>query len=231
MSSLPNRSEWSFAQIRAARPARAAYLEDAPEFGEILSSLAAALTNSLARKEFFFGVDHYEGNRRVTFQFRVTPRLYDTFFNARTGYRAHYWASPECGQCANAKLVQTLWMAISSAVPDQVEARRIEVEQRVVPTYIDTGRVTVSRSLVQASFTHTAGKIWICEKQIYGLEGPLKIVPILEGLPLSVIRWNTHAPLPDSRSTLLDLKGGFVSGAQAKDPLVRAREIHPKGWS
>jgi len=111
------------------------------------------------------------------------------------------------------------------------QARRIEVEQRVVPTYIDTGRVTVSRSLVQASFTHTAGKIWICEKQIYGLEGPLKIVPILEGLPLSVIRWNTHAPLPDSRSTLLDLKGGFVSGAQAKDPLVRAREIHPKGWS
>src|SRR4029079_17114184 len=162
------RSEWCFAEIRGVDAARAAYLEDAPGFEEILSSIVKALTDSLARKQFFFGVDHHEDerNQRVIFQFNVTPPLYDTFFNARTGYRAHYWASPECGQEANAKVLQTLWTAMSSSLPDQVEARRIDVEEGLERTDIDRGRVTLPRSLVEASFTHFAAKIWICERQM-----------------------------------------------------------------
>jgi hypothetical protein len=232
---LPKRSDWCFAEIRDADAARAAYLEDAPGFEEILSSIAMELARSLVRGQFFVGVDHFRdrGNQRVTLQFHVTPQLYDTFFNARTGYRAHYWASPQCGQHANAKLVQTLWMAMSGTLPNQVEARAIEVKedgfQRID---VDTGSVAVARSLVEASFTHLAAKIWICERQMKGIEGPLKDIPVRDGLSLSVVRWkNAHAPLLDNQSTFLDLKGGFVGGEQSKDPWVRAKDIYRNGWS
>jgi len=231
---LPKRSEWCFPEICDADAARAAYLEDAPGFEEILSSIAVELARSLARGQFFFGVDHCgedKGNQRVMFQFKVPPQLYDTFFNARTGYRAHYWASAECGQEANRKVLQMLWTVMSTSLPEQVEARMIHVEEGLVRTDIDTGCVTLPSSLVQASFTHVAAKVWICERQMQDVEGPLKVIPVHEGLPLSVVGWKAHAPLPDCQSTLLDLKGGFVNGKQSKDPLVRARDIHLNGWS
>lgn len=232
---LPKQSDWRFDDIREQDATRAAYLENAPKFEAIVSSIMTALTNSLTRKQFFFGVDHYKDmrNQRVIFQFNVTPQLYDTFFSARTGYRAHYWAFPERGQQANAKLIQTLWTAMSSTLPDRVEARAIEVnEEGFQRVDLDTGRTAIPRSLVQASFTHTAAKIWICERQMHGVQGPLKVIrEAREGLPLSVVGWRARAPLPDSKSTFLDLKGGFVSGEQPKDPIVRATEINLQGWS
>ena len=121
---------------------------------------------------------------------------------------------------------------MSSSLPDQVEARRIDVEQGLERTDKDKGRVTLPRSLVEASFKHFAAKIWICERQMQEIEGPLKVISALDqALPLSVTRWKTYAPLPDNRSTLLDLKGGFVSGEQSKDPLRRAQHIYSTGWS
>ena len=133
---LPKQSDWRFDDIREQDATRAAYLENAPKFEAIVSSIMTALTNSLTRKQFFFGVDHYKDmrNQRVIFQFNVTPQLYDTFFSARTGYRAHYWAFPERGQQANAKLIQTLWTAMSSTLPDRSRSSCNRSQRRRFPT-------------------------------------------------------------------------------------------------
>lgn len=231
---LPNPSQWSFAKIRDADAVRAAHLEDASDFEQILSSIVRELAHSLALGKFFVGVDYFKdrGNQRVTLQFNVTPKLYDVFFNARSGYRAHYWVSPEYGQEANAKVLQTLWMAMSASLPNQVEARVIEVKEEFKRVDVDRGSMTIAHSLMQASLTHVAGKVWVCERQMEGIEGPLKDIPVSDGLALSVVGWKkAHAPLPDSQSTFLDLKGGFVSGEQPKDPWVRAKDIYRNGWS
>jgi hypothetical protein len=159
--------------------------------------------------------------------------LYDYFFNSRSGYRAQYWIAPEHGQTANAECLHAAWQVMLSALPDYFEVREIETTNHWDGRKdVDVGSRQVLRSFFDASFNHAAAKIWICERLIRGHTGSLQAIPIHDGPRLLVPRWPTaRAPCPGAESTWLDLKGGFVSGEQPKDPWVRAMDINKHGSS
>jgi hypothetical protein len=231
--SVPSPTDWSFAEVSAVDALRSARLESAPAFEIIVSQLRAALADALAHKHFRCGIDSYRGHQRAIFQFWVPSELYDYFFNSRAGYRAQYWIAPEHGQTANAERLCAAWQAMLSTLPDDFEARKIETTNDWDGRKdVDVGSRQVLRSFFEASFNHAAAKIWICERLILGHAGPLQAIPIHDGPRLLVQRWPTaRAPCPWAESTWLDLKGGFVSGEQPKDPWIRAKDINKLGYS
>jgi hypothetical protein len=90
---------------------RAKRLANAGSPDALIDAICEALHVALAVGEVRIGFD-WKGTVistwRTTFQFRVDERLYDWFFNARTGYRAHFWVGCEAGLDFNAKMISRL---------------------------------------------------------------------------------------------------------------------------
>lgn len=100
-------TNWSFEHIRAVDATRAARLESCGPPIELLANLQAALDQQITKGECRIAVDSRRGEfieLRAIVQFQVSPDLYDWFFNARTGYRAQFWVSPEAGTAFNRRL-------------------------------------------------------------------------------------------------------------------------------
>jgi hypothetical protein len=110
-------------------------------------------------------------------------------------------------------------------LPDHFEAREIYKNVRGLG-----GRV-VERAFFESSFNHSASKVWIGENLINGEPGVLPKARY-DGPNLVVSRWTAPAaPYPRGASNWIDLKGGFVGGAQPKDPAKRALLLYQYGWT
>lgn len=231
----PTAKDWSFDELGIERASR---LRTAPPFEDIVGTIQAALLRALVDGSYRCGVDVFpEPEReRAILQFPVSKVLYDEFFNARTGYRAQFYDSCEQGQAANGQCIEASRPLLMENLPEYLVARKIktktpvEYEPRVD---IDLGPNQVPSSLFHRSFALSDAKIWICERLICGVCGPLKMLPYLEGPPLLVDRWpGAYAPCPDdAKLAWLELKGAVLGGEQTKDPLSRARQINMTGYT
>jgi len=228
MTVQPTPEDWHLNSVIGRYPGRISNLQSAPAFETIVEMLTNAFVQSIYRNECRFATDKRDDWRAVV-QFPVLPQLYDLFFNARTGYRAQYWISPENGESKNAhciaRIKRHLW-----GLPDHFDAREI-VYERGMPEQ-DVGSRSVSRDFFQQSFDNQSAKIWICERHIRGVEGFHTDTPIEGAGRLGVKRWAAQAPLPPPHyGTWLDLKGGYLTGDQGKNRWLRARAIHYTGYT
>jgi hypothetical protein len=193
-------------------------------------------------------------------QFQVHPELYDWFFNARTGYRAQFWISPEAGAAFNERLSRTLADTLSAKLPATLAVRRVHVDGRGTSRgERDEGAVQRTRDELLASLSPGQAKIWICERLCKSSgDPPGGVLPDIgfaaladaqrSAAKLVIPRWvqaansNTgeqgeglRAPLPCPNDCWLDFKGGFLDAqgraSQIKPQVERAQQIHKCGWT
>jgi hypothetical protein len=192
--------------------------------------VARAFDTALAAHAARFGVEQArdcQDDSRAVVQFQVEPKLFDWFFNARTGYRAHFWAGSETGFLFNAKVVATLRTVLAKVLPDRVPARRLNAN------FEDCGETWAARDSIATSLDDHLSKIWACTRLI-GLNAPPTILPLgVTGPKLEVA---PGGPWPaiyrDASETWLDVKGAFVGSNglyQPKDPILRARRLREHG--
>lgn len=244
----PNR--WNFDEIRGIDPERAEKLENAGSPDDLIFHLEECLRKSVENCQLRLAVDSI-GNEftecRSIVQFRVSPELYDWFFNARTGYRAQFWINPDDGRAFNEQLTQALRDVLALQLTSTVvTARLIELVNKKPRKERDIGERRISVDRFIASLSQTDAKIWICER-LYSHEASITdIRSILIASPPSAIpvidRWRDvaleaglRAPYPNQEHSWLDLKGGFIGpdgkANEGKSQIQRAQDIHDRGWT
>lgn len=244
---LISSTDWGFDAIATDDPERARELEAAGTADELVQALAHALDQARRAGHYRLAVDSLQNafvERRAIVQFRITPELYDCFFNARTGYRSRFWIAPEVGQTFNGNIVRAVSDVVSDRLPEEIEARLIEVRSSDTSREDhDTGAIAIGRNAFLGSLNPDPAKIWICERRYTGQTGPAEEIGfavLAHAAKLIVPRWQAapaglRAPRPDEDYAWLDLKGGFVDaeGAliQPKTPSQRARQLHDQGWT
>jgi hypothetical protein len=251
----PTESDWSFAKIFGESPTRATELERAGSPDALVPELAHALAAAINTDDVRFAVDSLNNafkEVRVIVQFRVTPSLFDWFFNSRTGYRAHYWRGTNEGLAFNTFLVRRLTEILRSRISSSQAARRIKLvsvgqsrEER------DCGPFELPPRLLEESLSSHLSKIWICERLIqHGSRNPRPIGGLASAAwmaKLVIPRWATaqhpdtgergegcRAPCPEAGEAWIDLKGAFVGRGDAKQPKAperRADDIWHRGWT
>src|ERR1700716_1759167 len=94
-------STWRLDEIAESDSNRANELEGAGPSDALVESLKNAFDDALDRKDGArFGREHLDEkweHVRAVVQFPVGAKLFDWFFNARTGYRAHFRAHYKLG--------------------------------------------------------------------------------------------------------------------------------------
>lgn len=189
----------------------------------------------------FDGVTNDVSAPRLTLQFPVSPDLYDWFYNARTGYRAQFWISPDTGLAFNAGLISRLRGVVDQWAPPVVDGREIwVVKHNDAREDVDKGTRSIERAVVLASLDPGLSKIWICERRIrHDGERPDPMPFGLVDPKLKIPRWEGNgllAPFPENGRAWLDVKGAYVQSTSKveqpnKSPLDRARKIHCTGWT
>lgn len=124
--------DWDFADIARGNRERAERLRAAGSSAELLRTLEVSLRSALRTKQVRFGADDYHCDPRVIIQFPVAVRIYDWFFNARSGYRAQFWLGVTEGQNYNERVVTLLTAVLSEAITDcAITLRKIKTRIRV----------------------------------------------------------------------------------------------------
>jgi hypothetical protein len=193
----------------------------------IRRALHASLSNGAAR----FGFDESGRNRidlRAVVQFPVGEKLFDWFFNARTGYRAQFRSGCENGSAENARLVTILRGEVEGCMQGQVLARRLS------SSFDDLGPMAATVQDVLVSLDPALSKLWFCEGLI-GLDGGVKDLHVFRTGPKLVFD-NRREPwsslYADESNAWVDLKGAFVGDGgiyQLKDPAIRAQGLQARG--
>ena len=252
-------TNWSFEKIRAVDDTRAARLESCGPPEDLLASLEDALDQAIDGGGLRTAVDSKNNafiERRTIMQFRLSPHLYDWYFNARTGYRAQYWIGPEAGTAFNKQIAKVLAEVLTHHLPTTVTVRKIDVNvEGDSREENDVGAMEISRDEFLASLAPDASKIWIGER-LYSPEGgkvtQIGVATLLDAArseaKLCVPRWadainpksgckgeGLRAPCPDHQYSWLDLKGGFLdfdgNPGQIKPQDQWAKEIYECGWT
>src|SRR4051794_25656994 len=96
-------SKWSYSPIEDKR--RRARLEAAPRFSKIAQAVAESMRIHCTHPDECARAD---GFMRIVCCISVDRDLFDLFFNAESGYRGRYFASPEEGLLANGQLLQLI---------------------------------------------------------------------------------------------------------------------------
>ena len=233
--------DWSFQKIREGEPCRAARLESCRPPNELINALVQSII-TIKNDDLRIGVDS-KGCRAIV-QFRVTPTLYDWFYNGRTGYRAQFWISPDTGMKFNNRSLTAVVKALTERLAEAIPVRRISV--RDDGASCDVGEIIAyPREELLRSLTPKISKIWIGEQLIQTSMGPMKDVLTLlhKAEKLCVRGWpvegegceGLRALLPCPEYCWLDVKGGFLSAKgepdQIKSPRGRAQQIHKCGWT
>jgi hypothetical protein len=217
---LPTADDWSFNHFPEEERAWATRLDNAGA----PAALIDAVCDALASTETLYGweVSDSDGSHhRALIQFPVAPDLFDWFFNARTGYRAHFRAHPDCGLSFNADVVRALRDRLRRRLPSSVSAVRVDRALNVL------GEVPVPRTDFVRSLDPALAKFWAGTVAIgggyrgLGVSGP----KIRVGLD----RWPARYMVG---RTWLDLKGAFDGNGklyQPKCPRLRAIKLHETG--
>lgn len=228
MSDLPNAKNWRFDEIHAVDPERASRLENAGPPDELVAVLADALAESLNSKTVRFGVEQHSERSddcRIVIQFWIGAHLFDWCFNARTGYRAHFRASPDCGLAFNHKIIGSFREKLSHFS-----------EERFAPLLDDDFKI-ISKTNLNSDFTYMSlennlSKITTCSK--YLSNAGVKYWGTPYGAGKIVLGDGIYWPEFDNsdRYAWLDVKGAFLGPAgpyAGRNPMERAIELHKNG--
>ena len=224
---LPNTNQWYFDKIREQDEKRASHLENAGCPEELKSQLCEALNNSLDNNQILIGLEHHSYRKRdirTVIQFYIGEDLYNWFFNARTGYRAHFWTDYRHGLKFNEELVEALSLKLEEKLSDSVSV-------------LDVGsnlETQVPKASVLASLDCLLSKLWCCTKFIDNRDTGDEIYSTSAD---KIIFYNQQEwAVLDAGHTWawLDLKGAFISREngqlyQPKDPIHRAKQLQTDG--
>ena len=164
---------------------------------------------------------------RSVVQVRVSPELFETFFNSSIGYRAMFRRGPRIGSATNAALVNAVQSTLLTALPETVDAHLTKVG----PEWI--GRTAIPRATFLRSLDPSLAKVWYSTAQI-GSKGGIR------PLPFGVSDGKIDVGLPDhwaeirqdAQDCIIEVKGAFVGSCglfQFKDPELRAHTLWSRG--
>ena len=177
--------------------------------------MRVALHSAILRRHCRIALDKPstgEPGERAVLQFPVCPYLFDAFFNARSGYRANYWAAPKFGIQAERALVSLL-AGMFAYFPRHLRARKIELHAGASRVEEDVGSCNVATSFLAASLSSNLAKLWICERPLRSTKGVMDdLIQTFrdEALRLNVSRWaKAQAILPEPPFCWIDWKGAF----------------------
>jgi hypothetical protein len=240
MVTLPEPKDWRFDEIARSCPQRAESLEPGIESAALTDQLAKSIVAGI-KGSARYGRDCHSksGHPRIILQIPVTRDLYDHFYNGRSGYRAHYWVSPDVGNDFDQHLVCLLRQAITDHMRPTVNGRRIEVKFDNSRDEYDVGQCPITRDFALQSLVPESSKVWICERLITGEMGclPFVLFPyMVHGPKLIVDKWKTSQDgLCAPCGGWLDSKGGFVDESgkamPSKDRNDRAKKLNETGWT
>ena len=128
---LLDEQSWRFDGIAELEPDRARKLQEAgpPELLQV--QIQSALRDGFSDGSVRLGWEPAHGepeHRRGVVQFPVTPALFDWFFNARTGYRAHFRVHSECGLKFNTNLIERICQVLRKQLPTFMDVRLLDTE-------------------------------------------------------------------------------------------------------
>ncbi len=99
-----------------------------------------------------------------------TVRRFAEFFNARTGYRAHFRAHNACGLDFNNQIIEAFRHGLNAKLPDVVPGRELNGE------FQDCGGTQIPKSFLIDSLEPHLSKVWFCNKRI-GPGGGIEVLP------------------------------------------------------
>ena len=232
-SSLPRRDDWRYDLLESNR---AHDLVKAHSSKTVLDALENELFSAVDRKDVRFGYEDAKSgapDARLIVQFPVSARSFDWFFNARTGYRAHFRGGYALGLKFNDDVISRLRAILRSRVSWPAHGRRVDI------WYHDLGSVPIQKAFFEASLISFYSKIWLCGIRLEG-NGKHTKMPIGAGdfhLLVDGEKWMAMAP----GATWLEVKGAFTETEgngqphrrgepyQSKDPVHRARTLQFTG--
>jgi len=202
-----------------------------------MDAFAVAIRDAIADRTAKFGIDTMNDQPRAIIQVRVGLKLYDQFFNGRTGYRAHYWSSPDAGNSFDERLICNLRQVLHEHMPILVEGRNVVVNVNGGRDECDGGPCQVTREFALQSFQPNASKAWICEWLITDRGGlnQWQSLGYYPRTPKLIIKGWSGNGLRAPCGEWLDFKGGFVDSSGKATPSKkrtnRGNEIHEAGWT
>ena len=232
-SRLPDPSAWRFDSIRKEDPQRASALETAGKPAELIAAIVDSLDRAIESGDLRVGREPACGRPndfRVVVQFAVGEAIFDWFFNAMTGYRAHFRADCSSGLAFNDRVISAVESRLAENLADPTPGRLLD------ECFHDRSAGEISKSFVMASLgrDRSLSKVWYCGKRI-GRFGGVEIPVLSVGGPKILLDDRTQpwlALCPDDDNAWLDVKGAFLGKDrpyQIKDPVERAKELHDTG--
>jgi hypothetical protein len=221
---------WQFDEIVKDDPARASALEAAPSSAALAEALTDTFSAALTSGHVRFGLEEARSNSndvRAVLQFHVGARMFDWFFNARTGYRAQFCASWEAGLAYNFALIDALRKHVRALPYPTVTVRRLN------ESFEDCGAIEATVSQLVDSLEPHLSMVWVTSSLIQE-SGRVAGLPFGRAGPRILLeQGNTWAAIyQDDPEAWLEVKGAFLGIAgpyQSKDPIARAKNLQRTG--
>lgn len=226
---VPAEPEWRFDEIAQTDATRARRLAQAGSSAALLDALEAQFAEAISRGLTRFGREQWSKNSndyRAVIQFWVSRSLFDWFFNARTGYRAHFRTTEACGRAFNKDIVSRLWSRLESVCTFPLSGRDVD------EAFQDLGPAQISKAFIASSLDPELAKIWFSTLLIEPGREPHQLIMGLDGPKILVGDTKWAAPDRDEDSTWLDIKGAFLGQSkphQPKSPECRAMTLSARG--
>jgi hypothetical protein len=231
-SYLPGETSWRFDKVEEDCPDRAKTLKAAGSPAALLHALQGALDKAIKDSSLRIGREQNKqraDERRAVVQFHLGNDLFDWFFNARTGYRAHFRVHYKYGLRFESQVIKGLRLRLDHKLPDTIFGRELSAE------FENCGPAQISKTFLSASLAgyRYLPKVWFCTKRIRldgGMDG---IFPSVSGPKILLDEDDCWAAFyPEGDSAWLDVKGAFLGRPgpyQPKGPIGRAKKLHVRG--
>ena len=222
--------QWNTSEIAEADSLRGRDLNEEISPTSLLASLQNEFERALANEVIRFGAEQAGRDRsdlRIVIQFKVSPVIYDRFFNGRVGYRAHFFSGEQLGLEFNSSVIERIAECIAEERWDAKEGRLLS------PEFEDLGPIRIEKHFVLKSLDTYLAKIWWCGKLLAG-DGPSRTLPSGSLGPRIRFEDGTTwaAMYRDADDSWLDVKGAFCGRTglyQPKDPALRAARLRKDG--
>jgi hypothetical protein len=202
----------------------------ADEISALVSSISVVLEQVGNIDPIWELSDRFPLVGRSVVQLRVSPELFEAFFNSSAGYRAMFRRGRRIGSLANAALVDAVQSRLAASLPEVVDAHHIKAGLNG-PDWIR--RAAIPKPTFLRSLDPSLAKVWYSTAEVQS-NGEIRRLPfgVSDG-KIDVGLSNHWAEIrQDAEDCIIEVKGAFVGSCglfQIKDPELRARTLSEKG--